>query len=252
MGAQTDFYGKLKFTQRLEHHELAWLEWVIAADLNYGTLTRSDYMKEFKTSGRAWDNKMDNERPFELCDVAMRADGFVMLEGSGSAGDMRISDKEDGLVYASEKTYDLVAGINYIIANARRCVPDFGLRGALYAETDYEPYTWLLKINDQGWAEQVPCHLDELPLEDQKMYQVEIKRRWVGWSQLCVQMHFEERHKLLAAGVRRYFRMKYADDGVDPRNCFQKAGDAVCFGIVYGVSRSLGRLSYEVDHLRNG
>jgi len=32
----------------------------------------------------------------------------------------------------------------------------------LHAETELEPYRWLLKINDQGWAKQVPCDLKDL------------------------------------------------------------------------------------------
>jgi hypothetical protein len=73
--------------------------------------------------------------------------------------------EKDGLVYASEKSDDLVPGINCIIANARQLMPDFGLREQLYAETEFEPYRWILKINDQGWAEHVPCVFKDLPAE---------------------------------------------------------------------------------------
>ena len=63
-----------------------------------------------------------------------------------------MSDDGRGLVYRSEKTYDIVAGINFIIVNARTRVPDFGLTGMLTADTEFEPYHWFVKIGSDGMA----------------------------------------------------------------------------------------------------
>jgi hypothetical protein len=61
----------------------------------------------------------------------------------------------NGLVYCSEKSYEMVESVNFVIANARRKIPDFGLKGALRAVTEFEPHLWWLKIADDGWARQV-------------------------------------------------------------------------------------------------
>jgi hypothetical protein len=47
------------------------------------------------------------------------------------AGALRINKAKSGLIYRSEKTYDMVAGVNFIIANGRDRIPGFGLRGEL-------------------------------------------------------------------------------------------------------------------------
>jgi hypothetical protein len=41
----------------------------------------------------------------------------------------------------------LVEAVNFIIANGRQRIPDFGLKGSMFAETEFAPYHWLLKID---------------------------------------------------------------------------------------------------------
>jgi hypothetical protein len=64
---------------------------------------------------------------------------------------------KQGITYASEKTYDMVGLINWIIEDARKTIEDFGFKGSLHAETDFDPYEFLIEIGSDGFAHQVPC-----------------------------------------------------------------------------------------------
>ena len=181
MGAYTHFYGKLRFATMLSAEELEWLERVMAAPGHYSARASSEYWEIFQREMRKWDNELDNARMREYCDKLMAADGFVRMTGMSYAADMRMSDEKDGLVYAGEKSYDFISGINFIIANARNRIPDFGLKGSLYANTEFEPYDWLVKINDEGWAYQEKCDRHALWDHDKKAYlewlQLELRSR---------------------------------------------------------------------------
>ena len=52
---------------------------------------------------------------------------------------LTISDDEKGLIYCSEKTYSMIEELNRIIKDARKAIPDFGLKGKLAADTEFEP-----------------------------------------------------------------------------------------------------------------
>jgi hypothetical protein len=86
----------------------------------------------------------------------------------------------EGISYASEKTYDMVGLLNSITADARKNIPDFGLKGSLFARTEFEPYHWLVKINNDGVAEQVLCEMRELMHHDLRAYidYLELKRKF--------------------------------------------------------------------------
>jgi len=64
----------------------------------------------------------------------------------------------------------MVEGLNFIIANARRKIPDFGLTGSMHACTEFAPYNWDIKIGKDGWAKQVPI---KLPLRKRVSYSIE-------------------------------------------------------------------------------
>jgi hypothetical protein len=115
---------------------------------------------------------------------------------------LRISDDKTGLVHCSEKTYDMIGGVNFIIANGRAKIPGFGLKGSLYASTEFEPYDWLVKINDEGWAYQEKCDPIALWDHDKRAY-LELIQSDLAW------------------------RRREAKDQ-DPRRAFRKAADAVC------------------------
>jgi hypothetical protein len=66
--------------------------------------------------------------------------------------DLNVSDDRRGLVYRSEKTYDMVDQVNRLIEVTRKLIPDFGLKGTLAADTDFEPHLWFLKIAADGTA----------------------------------------------------------------------------------------------------
>jgi hypothetical protein len=89
-----------------------------------------------------------------IAEVTARMGGFIVGDGLSAiyAGDLRLSDDRRGLVYASEKTYDMIAGVNFIIVNARTRIPDFRLQGTLAADTEFKPYIWFVKIGKDGLA----------------------------------------------------------------------------------------------------
>jgi hypothetical protein len=92
----------------------------------------------------------------DAANVAADMQGFVTGEGLSAdyAGALRISDNFDGLVYCSEKTYDMVAGVNFIVVNARTKISYFGLTGELLADTEFEPGIWSVEIGSDGLARQ--------------------------------------------------------------------------------------------------
>jgi hypothetical protein len=70
--------------------------------------------------------------------------------------DLALSDDRCGLVYFSEKSYNLVRTINDFVAAMRAEIPDFGLKGELCACTEFAPYYWFVRIRD-GKAYQDPA-----------------------------------------------------------------------------------------------
>jgi hypothetical protein len=67
-----------------------------------------------------------------------------------------ITSDGHGLFYSTEKSYQLVDSTNQLIRRVRQTIPDFALKGQLHAETEFEPYWWILRIGDDGWARQIP------------------------------------------------------------------------------------------------
>jgi hypothetical protein len=97
----------------------------------------------------------------------------------GLTDEFRISDDRQGLIYASEKTYDMVREINSLIASAREKIPDFGIKGALAAETDFNPFSvsrdldhclWFVKIGPDGFAHGEKTNRDEWLAFRRKVY----------------------------------------------------------------------------------
>ena len=90
----------------------------------------------------------------DAAELAAKTQGFIVGEGLSAnyAAHLRVSDDRRGLVYCCEKTYDMVSGVNFIIANARMRIPDFRLTGELAAHTEFEPYGWFVKIGGDGMA----------------------------------------------------------------------------------------------------
>jgi hypothetical protein len=60
------------------------------------------------------------------------------------------------------------------IAEIRREIPDFGLRGSLFSDTESEPYYWLLKINVEAGAEQIPCAFTKLLPHSPRAYMQDV------------------------------------------------------------------------------
>jgi len=196
MGYETHFYGKLEFTRELTREELSTLDRIInAAELDSDEVFEAVNRQAEATRAIERDGKgplVINAR--EGADLRAAFQNLITGEGLSPqyASSLYIADDGTGLMYGSEKTYDMIAGVNFIIANGRERIPGFGLKGSLYASTEFEPYTWLVKINEQGWAEQVPCKMEDLPPEDQQKYKEEIEAERRAWKAACERFRNED------------------------------------------------------------
>jgi hypothetical protein len=159
MGHYTEFKGRLEFTRRLTRAELAWVRKVLEA----GEFDRKDAEidDDIERLVRG-ERDASGGGPVIYYGPAMeeyraRRRGFLIGPNMSvsDAGDLIITKDKRGLEYSSEKSYEMVEGVNFIIANARQRIPDFGLKGQLRAITDFEPYHWYLRIGEDGWAHQV-------------------------------------------------------------------------------------------------
>jgi hypothetical protein len=237
MGYQTDFYGRLNFKKKLTKEQLRWIATVIDAG-DYKA--ESDVLEENDVEAAVWEDARRNQIPG--CALvfgnspAVRADarGFIVGEdlSPAYARHMVITPDKKGLAYGAEKGYDMVAGVNFIIANARLMIPDCGLEGSLFALTDFEPFEWLLKIGADGWAIQEPCDANDLWNADRRAFlhwkKSQLRRLCFGpiWSAA-------RRHR----------------DGLDA-NGFQKAVGALCCGYVkmaWEISRRIWRIRYGAE-----
>ena len=105
--------------------------------------------------------------------------GFIAPKGwPGSSIDLCIAADGRGLQYCAEKTYTMVEAVNFIIANSRARNPDFGLRGSLFAETEFAPYHWLGKIGPDGWAVQQPCRITRAIAYSLRRYAEHLRLNW--------------------------------------------------------------------------
>ena len=189
MGYETHFYGKLEFTRQLTREELSTLDKIInaaflaTAEINEAIDRQAHVMRVIERDGSGplvFD-------PRAGANLRASFQNLIVDEGLSphDAASLYITDDRTGLRYGSEKTYDMVGGVNFIIANGREKIPGFGLKGRLFADTEFEPYTWLVRINEQGWAEQVPCKMEDLPPEDQQKYKEEIEAQRRAWIAGC-------------------------------------------------------------------
>lgn len=170
MGRYTHFHGQLDFSRLLSRAELDILGQVIEAGSESSDAIEAaiSAQAEAKRAGRG---PLMFHGP-DMAQTAARMGGWIVGDGLSPhyAMAMRISDDRRGLVYASEKTYDMVGGLNFIIANARARIPGFGLTGTLAADTEFAPYTWFVRIGPDGNAYGEPCTGDEFLAARRKLY----------------------------------------------------------------------------------
>jgi hypothetical protein len=207
MGYYTKFYGKLCFTRKLTAEELSTLDKIIRA-ARHGDREVSEALQRQAEATRAIERDGNGALVFDPHEGANLRAGFQnLITGDGLspqyARALRINDDKSGLVYCAEKTYDMVAGVNFIIANGRARIPGFGLKGSLFASTEFKPYYWLVKINDEGWAYQKKCRHEALWDHDKKAFLEGLE------AELC-------------------WRRKEAKRAEDPRRAFRRAVDAAC------------------------
>lgn len=160
MGYSTYFHGMLEFTRPMTADELAWIDRVTKAG--------DTWTDEIRKT--VWERKIISGP--EVAAMTAEAGGFIMGEGlsAGYASHLRISDDRRGLVECCEKTYDMIGGLNFIIVNARSRIPDFGLKGMLAADTEFEPHLWFVTIGKDGMAYGEPTTSEEFLAFRRKLY----------------------------------------------------------------------------------
>ena len=162
MGYYTRFYGRLEFTRELTEPELAWIDEIIHADHAPVTPEITETLSREREARRLPGCAMMYHGPDEAS-RRMELLGFVAPMGPPGYIDYEITEDGKGLEHAkTEKSYTMVEGLNFIIANARCRIPDFGLTGRMFADTEFEPYHWVIRIGDDGWAEEVPCAYEDV------------------------------------------------------------------------------------------
>jgi hypothetical protein len=124
MGYYTHYYGKLEFTRRLTLEELATLERIINVGREHGDVI-GEAAKAQAEAIRAIDRDGKGPLVFDPYAIANLCAAFSnLITGEAlnphDASSLRITDDGMGLRYCSEKTYDMIGGLNFIIANARR------------------------------------------------------------------------------------------------------------------------------------
>lgn len=118
MGYSTDFEGELLFTRPLIGPELATVQ-----KLFWMTKDEADHQS------------------------------LKMSHGDISYVQFEFTKNLDGIKWdGSEKFYQAVEAVNFIIENARVTIPDFGLKGTLKAQGEEVDDRWLLQIGESGWA----------------------------------------------------------------------------------------------------
>ena len=182
MRYDTRFYGKLEFTRRLGIYELFELNKVLLA----GRYDDEDAAVERFVKAQAYKERAERGGgavvfdPVDGASLRAQMRGFITSEQllSHNAGALRISEDGCGLKYYSEKSYQMVQAVNFIIANGRERIADFGLKGSLFADTEFEPYHWLLKIDTDGCARQYPCRMTALLRHDPRAYLKHLRLNW--------------------------------------------------------------------------
>ena len=184
MGYDTRFSGTLRFTRKLSGPELEWLEQVLEA----GHYQESDDEAEEAVERMVQSQRRPDGPTFymgpDMADTRAKSRGFIIREGLDphNARDLVITDDNLGLRYASEKSYNMVEAVNFIIANARTKIPDFGLKGQLEAFTEFEPHHWYLSVGQDGWAHQVPIEPSYPTPNNQREREIWQEGHEQGWN----------------------------------------------------------------------
>jgi hypothetical protein len=172
MGYQTLFHGMLEFNRPMNAAELGWIEEISEAGHNWPDDVSDAVWNRAKTEQAARGRGPTMIHGPSGAELSAQMQGYIVGDGlsADDAGALRISDDRRGLVYAAEKTYDMIGGINFIIVNARTRIPDFGLNGVLAADTEFEPHLWFVKISPDGMAYSENTTRDEFLSFRRKLY----------------------------------------------------------------------------------
>jgi hypothetical protein len=120
MGYSTDFIGELRFTRVMTPIELAYIERQMGFDLP----------EDFN--------------------------GYIYPHGKPHYVQFELTQDKTGIRWdENEKFYKAVEAVNFIIDNARREIPDFGLTGQLEAQGEQIGDHWFLVIGKDGFASRI-------------------------------------------------------------------------------------------------
>jgi hypothetical protein len=144
--------------------------------------------------------------------------------------DLCVTIDEKGLRYCAEKSRDMVGTVNHLIDEACKVIAGFGLKGSLYASTEYEPYTWLLKIGPDGGATQERCSVKELWRHS--------KSEYLARQRLKVRMFV--RGPIVEARLRH-------KNHEGKKGSIRKAADAVC-SFYLDTEAVVGRKMWRLRH----
>ena len=119
MGYTTEFKGELRFKPELKASELAHLNKFLGDDIR-------DHLDWEK-------NKWSEELRYSI--------------------DLELNEDYSGIEWTgTEKSYEMVAQVNYIISQMRKINPAFELEGSFLAQGEDLEDRWSLTIGDDGWA----------------------------------------------------------------------------------------------------
>ncbi len=119
MGYTTQFDGSLKFNREMTEPELAFIKSMFWLEGDYSAPWIHPHGKPH----------------------------YIQLE---------LTKDNDGIQWdGSEKFYDAVEAVNFIIDNAKRQITDFALSGQLLAQGEEVGDIWRLKIDGDGFAKRV-------------------------------------------------------------------------------------------------
>lgn len=114
MGYSTEFKGSLQFTRELTASELAKLNTILGEDCR--------------------DHPEWGPNDLDYINLKLTED-FGGIEWDGA-----------------EKTYDMASLVNVVLVEMRKEVPDFGLKGMIFAQGDDAEDRWELHTKDYGGA----------------------------------------------------------------------------------------------------
>jgi len=135
MGYSTQFDGVLKFTQPLTLEQAREIESLEGEDIRDSKIIQTSLIKSLEI---------------------LKNQGWNYI-------DLQLADNDSGIEWnGSEKSYDMVGQVNYLLAHMRSKWPEFGLSGEMLAQGDEIGDVWKLVIRtDWPSRKRLPSRMTE-------------------------------------------------------------------------------------------